>query len=52
MPKLNMQGPYSFDKEKIFVVNHTNDAYALIQELKFKDKIYALFENDLSDIYK
>ncbi len=42
----------SFNKDKIFVVNHTNDAYALIQELKFKDKIYALFENDLSDIYK
>ena len=42
----------SFDKEKIFVVNHINDAYDLIQTLKFKEKIYALFENDLPDIYK
>ena len=40
-----------FDKEKIYVVNSVYDAYTLLQKLKTNKDIYALFENDLPDIY-
>lgn len=40
-----------YDKNKIFIVNNVYDAYNLLQTFKFSEKIYALFENDLPDIY-
>ena len=40
-----------YDKDKIFIVNNVYDAYNLLQTFKFKEKIYALFENDLPDLY-
>ena len=40
-----------FDKEKIYVVNSVYDAYTLLQKMESKKDIYALFENDLPDIY-
>ena len=40
-----------FDKEKIYVVNSVYDAYKLLQKIQTQSKIYALFENDLPDIY-
>lgn len=40
-----------YDKDKIYVVNDVYDAYKLLQKIKTQNKIYALFENDLPDIY-
>ncbi len=41
-----------FDEENIFVINRVVDAYQIIEALKEEGKdIYALFENDLPDIY-
>jgi len=40
-----------YDKDKIFIVNNVFDAYNLIKTFKFDEKIYALFENDLPDMY-
>lgn len=40
-----------FDKDKIYVVNSVYDAYTLLQKMESKKDIYALFENDLPDIY-
>lgn len=40
-----------YDKEKIYVVNDVYDAYKLLQKIKTQNKIYALFENDLPDLY-
>ena len=41
-----------FDKDNIFVLNKVVDAYPIINALKEEDKdIFALFENDLPDIY-
>ena len=41
-----------FDEENIFVINNVIDSYPIIEALKEEDKeIYALFENDLPDIY-
>lgn len=41
-----------FDEENIFVLNKVVDAYGVINALKEDGKdIYALFENDLPDIY-
>ena len=41
-----------FDKENIFVLNNVSDAYNIINALKQDGvDIYALFENDLPDIY-
>ena len=40
-----------FDKDKIYVVNSVYDAYTLLQKMESKKEIYALFENDLPDIY-
>ena len=41
-----------FDKDNIFVLNRVVDAYPIINALKEEKKdIYALFENDLPDIY-
>lgn len=41
-----------FDEENIFVLNRVVDAYPIINALKEEKKdIYALFENDLPDIY-
>lgn len=42
----------NFDKDNIFILNKVTDAYAVINALKEENKdIYALFENDLPDIY-
>ena len=41
-----------FDKDSIFVLNNVSDAYGIINSLKEDGvDIYALFENDLPDIY-
>lgn len=40
-----------YDKEKLFIVNNVYDAYNLLQTLKKKEDMYALFENDLPDTY-
>ena len=41
-----------FDEDNIFIINKVIDAYAIIDALKEEKKdIYALFENDLPDIY-
>ena len=41
-----------FDKDNIFVLNKVTDAYSVINALKEDGiDIYALFENDLPDIY-
>jgi len=40
-----------FDMEKVIVTNDVREAYTIIQNLKTKDEIYALFENDLPDTY-
>ena len=40
-----------FDKDKIYVVNSVYDAYTLLQKMESDKEIYALFENDLPDIY-
>ncbi len=40
-----------YDKDKLFIVNSVYDAYNLLQTLKKKEDIYALFENDLPDTY-
>lgn len=41
-----------YDKDKIFILNNVVDAYKLINSLIDNDrKMYALFENDLPDIY-
>lgn len=41
-----------FDKDNIFVLNKVVDAYRVVEALKEDKKdLYALFENDLPDIY-
>ena len=41
-----------YDKDKIFILNNVVDAYKLLNSLIDNDrKMYALFENDLPDIY-
>ena len=40
-----------YNQEKLFIVNSVYDAYNLLQTIKTKDDIYALFENDLPDTY-
>ena len=40
-----------YDKEKIYILNDVTKAYPLIESLKKKKDIYALFENDLPDNY-
>lgn len=40
-----------YDKDKLFIVNSVYDAYNLLQTLKKKEDMYALFENDLPDTY-
>lgn len=40
-----------YDKEKIYILNDVKKAYPLIDSLKKKSDIYALFENDLPDNY-
>ena len=40
-----------YDKDKLFIVNSVYDAYNLLQSLKKKEDMYALFENDLPDTY-
>ena len=40
-----------FDKEKIYVVNSVYDAYTLLQSMSTDKALYALFENDLPDLY-
>ena len=42
----------NFDKDNVFILNRVVDAYPIINALKEEKKdIYALFENDLPDIY-
>lgn len=40
-----------YDKEKIYILNDVKKAYPLIESLKNKKDVYALFENDLPDNY-
>ena len=40
-----------FKEKNIFVLNDVRDAYTLINDLKDKEDLYALFENDLPDTY-
>ncbi len=41
-----------FNEDNIFVTNRVTDAYNIVKALKEEDKeLYALFENDLPDIY-
>ena len=40
-----------FDKDKIIVFNDVREAYPYIGELALKKEVYALFENDLPDMY-
>lgn len=43
-----------FEKEKVIVLNRVVDAYPMLDKIKMKhqdEEIYALFENDLPDIY-
>ena len=41
-----------FDKDNIFILNNVSDSYGVINALKEENKdIYALFENDLPDMY-
>ncbi|MBQ6497660.1 MAG: UDP-N-acetylmuramoyl-tripeptide--D-alanyl-D-alanine ligase [Bacilli bacterium] len=40
-----------FDKDKIIVFNDVRDAYPFIGELALNKEVYALFENDLPDMY-
>ena len=42
----------NFDKDNIFILNNVADSYSVINALKEENKdIYALFENDLPDMY-
>ena len=40
-----------YDKDKIFIVNSVYDAYNLLKQFNCNEKVYALFENDLPDMY-
>ena len=40
-----------FKEKNIHVLNDVRDAYTLINKLKGKEELYALFENDLPDTY-
>ena len=40
-----------FREENIYVLNDVRDAYKLLNDLKDKKDLYALFENDLPDTY-
>ena len=40
-----------FKEEDIYALNDVRDAYKLINKLKGKKELYALFENDLPDTY-
>lgn len=41
-----------FDKKKIFITNDINETVPMILKLDLKDKVYALYENDLPDTYR
>ncbi len=44
----------SFDKNRVIVLNKVIDAYKVLEDIKSENKekeVYALFENDLPDIY-
>ncbi len=40
-----------FDEDKIYVTNDVRESYKVIENLKVNKDIYALFENDLPDLY-
>ena len=40
-----------YNKDKLYVVNNVYEAYNLLQSMQTKEKVYALFENDLPDTY-
>ncbi len=40
-----------YNEKNIYVLNDVREAYTLINKLKGKDELYALFENDLPDTY-
>lgn len=40
-----------YNEKKIHVLNDVREAYTLINKLKAKEDLYALFENDLPDTY-
>lgn len=41
-----------YKKDNIIVTNDVREAYTLVNKLKGKEDIYALFENDLPDTYR
>ena len=40
-----------YPKKKIHIINDVVDAYQLIYDLKGKEEVFALFENDLPDTF-
>ena len=40
-----------FKEKNLYVLNDVREAYKLIEKLKGKEELYALFENDLPDTY-
>ena len=43
----------NFDKDNIFILNNVKDSYGVVEALKEEGKdIFALYENDLPDIYE
>ena len=41
------------DKDNIFILNKVKDSYGVVEALKEEGKdIFALYENDLPDIYE
>ena len=40
-----------YDDKKILVINNVKEAFKILEEIKGKEEVYALFENDLPDTY-
>ena len=40
-----------YDKDRIIITNDVRQTYILVNKLKGKKDIYALYENDLPDTY-
>ena len=40
-----------YDKDKIIITNDVRETYIIVNKLKSKKDIYALYENDLPDTY-
>lgn len=42
----------NYKKERIYITNDYYESYAMISNLNIKGKIYALYENNMSNLYK